>query len=51
MEKEENIEGYLTLVIVEAKLAGRKTDVLSNMDLFVSFNVGNFGHDTITLRN
>ena len=51
MEKEENIEGYLTLVIVEAKLAGRKTDVLSNMDLFVHFRIGDYGMDTITLRN
>ena len=50
-EEVEKFEGYLTLVIVEAKLSGRHTDIITEMDLFVNFKVGNFGSDTVTLRN
>lgn len=47
----EKIEGYLTIVIVEAKLYGRHTDILTNMDLYVYFKVGNYSMWTVTLRN
>ena len=50
-KEEKKFEGYLTLVIVEAKLLGRHTDIITNMDLFVHFGVGNFSSDTVTLRN